>query len=363
VGGRGGEKTSVPCTLEESYDAAVSAAVPVVSAGLCAVSVVLAVEDGLTLGSTDRIVAIATATGVAVLLGLLALVTSRRPLPARWSHLVTCVALVATAVNPVVVMVLTEAPRQSTVLVLAAAAAGAALISLRWLVGTLYLLWGGWTAAALVIGPSREWIHYAVAMALATGLALAVNKVRRSSVRELADAATAADAAAVRDQLTGLANRRGLAMIGAQIVELARRQGDAAHCIFVEISGLKQVNTRLGNDSGDEVIVAVAEALREVTRATDVVARWGGDEFCVVGPGPGMAPLELERRVRDTVRLHAPVSPEVWPVLVSAGGAMLAPWDSGTLETLLGKADQEMHLRRSLRREASPATRRSASAD
>jgi hypothetical protein len=67
--------------------------------------------------------------------------------------------------------------------------------------------------------------------------------------------------------------------------------------------------------------------------------------------------------VRDTVRLHTPVPPEVWPVLVSAGGAMLAPWDSGTLETLLGKADQEMHLRRSLRREASPATRRSASAD
>jgi hypothetical protein len=42
---------------------------------------------------------------------------------------------------------------------------------------------------------------------------------------------------------------------------------------------------------------------------------------------------------------------------------MLEPWDSGTLETLLGKADQEMHLRRSLRRESSPATPRPASTD
>ena len=76
-----------------------------------------------------------------------------------------------------------------------------------------------------------------------------------------------------------------------------------------------------------------------------------------------MAPLELERRVRDMVALHLPVEPNVWQIRVSAGGAMLAPWDSGTLDALLGKADQELNLRRSLRREGSPATRRPASAD
>jgi diguanylate cyclase (GGDEF)-like protein len=152
-------------------------------------------------------------------------------------------------------------------------------------------------------------------------------------------------------------------MVGAQMVEQARRQGDAVHCLFVDIDGLKRVNERAGHAVGDEVIVAVAEALRAATRGTDVVARWGGDEFCVVGPGPGTAPLELERRVRDGVVLASEVPAEVWPVRVSAGGSMLAPWDSGTLETLLGKADQEMYLRRSLRKEASALPHRRASAD
>ena len=351
-------------TLESAYDAVVAASLPWVAGLLAAASALLAVPDAVLLGGTNRWVALGVAGAAVLVLGALGLATWRRPLPGHLGQPAAAAAVLVAAVHPVVVMMLMRSPRETVSLAVIAAGAGAALLSVRWLVGTLYVLWGGWTSAALLAGPTREWLTFGVGLTLATGLAAAFAGVRRKACRDLEDLRASVEAAAVRDQLTGLANRRGLAMIGAQIVEHARRQGDAAHCIFVDVAGLRTVNEVAGHGAGDEVLVAVAEALREVTRATDVVARWGGDEFCVVGPGPGMAPLELERRVRETVLLTPPVTSDVWPVRISAGGSMLAPWDAGTLETLLGSADQELHLRRSLRRETGSRPKpRAASAD
>ena len=75
-----------------------------------------------------------------------------------------------------------------------------------------------------------------------------------------------------------------------------------------------------------------------------------------------MSPVELERRLRERMLLSPPVAPDLWDPKVCAGGAMLAPWDSGSLDTLLGKADQEMYLRRALRR-GGPRTRPAAEAE
>jgi diguanylate cyclase (GGDEF)-like protein len=283
-------------------------------------------------------------------------------MPAHLAHPATSALVLLFVAHAVGQMVLVGEPSRSAGLMLALVMAGTFLLSVRWLLATLYVAWGACAVGALAMGPSGEWPPYVVGLVGATVLAGVVNHLRRSGVQALAEIRSAAEAAAVRDHLTGVANRRGLAMVGAQIVEHARRQGDAVHCIFVDIDDLKRVNELHGHQAGDEVIVAVADALRSVTRGTDVVARWGGDDFCVVGPGPGMPPLEMERRIRDTVARHEPV-PGGPPVHVSAGGAMLAPWDAGTLETLLSKADQEMYLRRSLRKEISAPARRPASAE
>src|SRR5439155_7902497 len=121
-----------------------------------------------------------------------------------------------------------------------------------------------------------------------------------------------------------------------------------------DVDGLKEVNDRLGHLAGDRVLLAVAEAVRLSVRSGDVVARWGGDEFSVLGPGPGTSPVELERRILAKLREVPPEDVPGWETKVSAGSAMLAPWDDGDLASLLDQADREMYRRRALRRDPQP---------
>jgi diguanylate cyclase (GGDEF)-like protein len=156
---------------------------------------------------------------------------------------------------------------------------------------------------------------------------------------------------AVRDQLTGAVNRRGLEMVATRILQNARRQGEAVHCLLVDVDGFRQVNEQAGPQAGDDVLRCVTDALESAVRTTDVVARWSGDEFVVVGPGTGTSPLELERRLHAQLSAVPPLPPEVWPSRVSIGSATLVPWDEGDLASLLRRADQDMRLRSSLRRQ------------
>lgn len=173
----------------------------------------------------------------------------------------------------------------------------------------------------------------------------------RTRERVIVEAARArAEEVAVVDHLTGAANRQGLAMIAGPMIENARRQGQAVHCLYVDVEEFRQVNEIAGNAVGDDLLRAVAEALRGSTRLTDVVARWEADEFVVMGPGTGTSPLEMERRLRKRLTQSAPVPADVWTPRVSVGSSTLVPWDEGDLADLTRRADEDMHLRRSLRR-------------
>jgi diguanylate cyclase (GGDEF)-like protein len=253
---------------------------------------------------------------------------------------------------------------------LAAAAAGVLVLGRRWYLATILVLWVLWCGASyLAINrgdgghDTATFAQLAMVTLAATALSALLNTWRISALQDVAAAEQRAAEAEVRDQLTGVANSAGLNLLGGQVLEAARRHGDAVHCLVLDVDGLGAVNDELGHLVGDEVLIGVADSLIGATRAGDVVARWGGDEFVVIGAGAGPSALEVERRVRAGIVESPPASPAVWPGRVSAGRAVKEPWDEDTLQTLLERAHREMLLRRALRREAGGAPYRPSSLD
>jgi diguanylate cyclase (GGDEF)-like protein len=341
---------------EGRYDEAVNAGLPPVSGLLAVVAAILGVADAFLPDPRTRTIMVVAAGVTVVALAALCGWVSRRPLPNRWAHPIMAGIWLVAALDSMLHLYLGRAPELTSNVMLVVAGAGAVLLSTRWLWGTITLVWVAWATGMVAIGfPDRT--HWILGMLGATVLGMAVSTIRVGAIDRLVRTIERAERAAVEDDLTGLLNRRGIALVGGQIVASARRSGNAVHCVFLDVDGLKDVNDRLGHAAGDRVLLAVADAIRLSVRSGDVVARWGGDEFCVVGPGPGTAPIDLEKRVAGKIVDLPPDDVPGWLPQVSAGSAMLAPWDDGDLASLLDQADREMYRRRGLRREAPPLER------
>lgn len=94
--------------------------------------------------------------------------------------------------------------------------------------------------------------------------------------------AEALEQAATTDPLTSLLNRRAAGINIGALIEQARRSEFSLSFAMIDIDYFKRVNDQLGHHKGDEILVDVAKALLQVCRTTDVVARWGGEEFLIV---------------------------------------------------------------------------------
>ena len=267
--------------------------------------------------------------------------------------LLTVTALAIAAGNAVAAMIVLADPGQSLLVLVVIVAAGSLVTSRLWLAATLAAALGSWAAGAAAVGADAGWFPYGAGLLAAAGAATLLHGLSAGSHAGIRAERSAAAAHLVRDELTGALNAQGLALFGTQILESARRQGDAVHALFVAVDGLPRVIEVFGTEAGEDMLVAVAEALRSATRGTDVVARWDTDVFVVLGPGSGAAVAHIERRMAAGLAiLTFPVGPAP---RVLAAGALLAPWDAGTIESLLHKADTQFAARRSLRRRASDA--------
>jgi diguanylate cyclase (GGDEF)-like protein len=186
------------------------------------------------------------------------------------------------------------------------------------------------------------------------GLSVAVVDALRARLEGERDALRKSS---LTDPLTGIANRR--ALDERLDYEMARhtRQGREFAVLVLDLDGFKGVNDRFGHPAGDELLRDVADALAEVIRDQDTVARVGGDEFCVLAPETGVAGGDqLAYRIeRAVVRATSGLS-----ALSASVGVAVFPRDGGVPAQLIEAADSaQQEAKRRLYRERS-AERRAA---
>ena len=157
--------------------------------------------------------------------------------------------------------------------------------------------------------------------AYALNLRLGRLRRQRDEMRQLADT----------DMLTGLPNRRAGLRLLAEYLERARQEPHALAIGFLDIDLFKDINDQFGHDVGDQVLVAVARALRGSVRNHDDVIRMGGEEFLVLLPGAGHAAAvaRLETVRQQVAAVTQALGIPGLTVSASIGLAVLKPRPSG----------------------------------
>jgi diguanylate cyclase (GGDEF)-like protein/PAS domain S-box-containing protein len=150
---------------------------------------------------------------------------------------------------------------------------------------------------------------------------------------------------ALHDQLTGLANRTLLRERMDESIAGARRSGVPLAVLFVDLDGFKAVNDHLGHVIGDAALRAVAGRLRDHVRATDVVGRFGGDEFVVVCPDTDEdAAMNVAERIRASIAAPIDAVPAQYRVTASIGIALWEPGETDVVaDALFRTADEAMY--------------------
>ena len=187
----------------------------------------------------------------------------------------------------------------------------------------------------------------------------AAPKLRSTAMRLAAEVDTLkADLAAARarvaeletrvdeDPLTGLLNRRGFERALARALAFVRRYGGTAALLYLDLDRFKPVNDRLGHAAGDWVLGRVGRLIAGKVRASDVVGRFGGDEFVVL-----LWNVDAEKAEDKARAIEVMIDQETFEQAgkrfalgLSAGVTMLSNED--TVEAAVARADQAMYARK-----------------
>lgn len=147
-----------------------------------------------------------------------------------------------------------------------------------------------------------------------------------------------------RDDLTGLHNRRGFLAQAEQAVRIARRQRMPFLLLFMDLDGLKHINDTHGHAEGNRALMEAADVLRRCFRQSDLLARFGGDEFAALALAAGEADDAVMRARLNGALDAVNLKPDRDYLLgFSMGVLACSPTENVTIEQLLERADHLMY--------------------
>ncbi len=198
-------------------------------------------------------------------------------------------------------------------------------------------------AVTFAASPGADPVDDTLVCAAALLISSILLRLRMKALDQLAESQVLLDHQATYDPLTDVLNRNGLERALPSVSATALRSDTQVLVWFVDVRGLKRANDEHGHAYGDAVIRATADALRACVRANDLVARWGGDEFVVVGEGAAGSADELDVRMNAALARGAELSRH-GPTSVTVGFAC-GPADED-VSTIIARADADMYRRR-----------------
>ncbi len=171
-------------------------------------------------------------------------------------------------------------------------------------------------------------------------------------VTELLEAQQELKNLSLRDDLTGLYNRRGFLTLAEQQLKLERHNGTARGLalLFLDMDGLKAINDTYGHEAGSQAIETLAGLLRASVRSADLVSRWGGDEFVILTVGAHDENVRLMAdRILERIDEYNGESRVPYLISCSIGTASVDP--ETPVEKTIAEADEAMYADKGRRKE------------
>lgn len=157
--------------------------------------------------------------------------------------------------------------------------------------------------------------------------------------------------ASIRDELTGLYNRRGFFTIAREYIALATRRKTKMFLLYVDMDGLKHINDTFGHHMGDQALLKLAEFMNRTFRTSDTKGRMGGDEFAVFPIDSSLDGVETALgRLQKAIDEFNAAADKPFRLSISTGLSFFDPESPATIEDLLMRADTLMYERKRSKR-------------